>query len=60
MGCNKLKFILDNIREIKNSDKRIKMFEYLKNKADSNGVVFLQETHSCEKEEKKWNDDFKG
>ena len=53
MGCNKLKSILNNIREIKNSDKRIKIFEYLKNKADSNGVVFLQETHSCEKEGKK-------
>ena len=58
MGCNNIKFISDNFRGIKNSDKRIKIFQYLKNKVDSNGVVFLQEVHFCEKDEKKWN--FKG
>ena len=52
MGCNNIKFILNNISEIKNSDKRIKIFEYLKNKVDFNGVVFLKETHSCLKDKK--------
>ena len=52
MGCNNIKFISHNVRGIKNSDKRIKLFEYLKNKVDSNGVLFLQETHSSEKDEK--------
>ena len=52
MGCNNIKFISHNVRGIKNSDKRIKIFEYLKNKVDSNGVLFLQETHSCEKDKK--------
>ena len=56
MGFNNIKFISNNVRAIKNSDKRIKIFEYLKKKVNSNGVLFLQETHSCEKDEKKWND----
>ena len=59
MGCNNIKFISNNVRGIKNSDKRIKVFEYLKNKVDSNGMLFFQETHSCEKDEKKWNDNLK-
>ena len=60
MGFNNIKFISNNVRAIKNSDKRIKIFEYLKKKVNSNGVLFLQEKHSCEKDEKKWNDGFKG
>ena len=60
MGFNNIKFISNKVRGIKNSDKRIKIFEYLKNKVVSNGVVFLQETHSCEKDKKKWNGEFKG
>ena len=40
--------------------KRIKIFEYLKNYVTSNGVIFLQETHSSVKDEKLWNDEFEG
>ena len=39
---------------------RIKMFEYLKNKVLSSGIIFLQETHSCTGDEKQWSDEFKG
>ena len=53
MGCNNIKFISNNAQWIKNSDKRIKILEYLKNKVDSNRVLFFQETHSYEKDEKK-------
>ena len=60
MGCNNIQFISNNVQGIKNWDKRIKIFENLKSKVDSNEVLFLQETHSCEKDEKKGNDDFKG
>ena len=52
MGCTNIKFILDNIPGIQNSDKRIKIFEYLKNKFDSNRVAFFRVTHSCKKDEK--------
>ena len=60
MGCNNIKFVSNNVRGIKNSDKRIKIFEYLKNNADYNRVLFLQEPNSWEKDKKKWKDDFKG
>ena len=34
--------------------------QYLKDKIESNGVLFLQETHSEKKVEQKWKKDFKG
>ena len=46
MGCNNIKFVSNNVQGIKNSDKRIKIFEYLKNNADYNRVLFLQEPNS--------------
>ena len=52
MDFNNIKFILNNVRGIKNSEKRMKIFEFLKNKVDSNGMLFLQETKSCEKDKK--------
>ena len=50
MGCSNVKFIVNNIRGIKDSVKGIKIVDYLKNKVDFNGVLFLQEMHSCEKD----------
>lgn len=60
MGCKIIKFILSNARGIKNSHKKINTFYYLKNKVDSNRVLFLEFTHSCEIDEKTQNDDSKG
>ena len=60
MCCNNIKFISNNVREMKNSDRRIKVFEYLKSNVDSIRVLFLEETHSCEKDQIKLKDDFKG
>ena len=59
-SCNNIKFIPSTVWGIKKSSKRVKIFEYLKNKVGSNGVLYLQETHSREKDENKWNDEFKG
>ena len=42
------------------SQKRIKLFEYLKSYIATNGFVFLQETHSTFRDEKKWEDEFRG
>ena len=39
-------FISNNVKDIRSSDKRLKIFEYLKNNILHNGFVFLQETHS--------------
>ena len=37
-----------------------KIIEYLKNILESNGILFLQETHSISNDEKAWAGDFKG
>ena len=42
----KLHFISNNVEELQNSLKMIKIFEYLKKKLGSNGFLLLQETHS--------------
>ena len=51
-------FISNNVKGICSSEKRLKVFEYLKNNIHHNGFVFLQETHSLTQDEKKWKDDF--
>ena len=51
-------FISNNVKGICSSEKRLKIFEYLKNNIHHNGFVFLQETHSLTQDEKKWKDDF--
>ena len=52
-------FISNHVKGIRSSEKRLKIFEYLKNKIHHNGFVFLQETHSLTQDEKKWKVDFK-
>ena len=53
-------FISNNVKGLQNKTKRIKIFEYLKNNSLPNGVIFMQETHSCINDEKRWCDDFGG
>ena len=38
----------------------MKLFEYLKIYVATKGLVFLQETHSSIRDEKKWEDEFRG
>ena len=45
-------FISNNVEDIHSSEKRIKVFEYLKNNIHHSGSVFLQETHSLTQDEK--------
>ena len=52
--------ISNNVEGIKASEKRLKVFEYLKNNINDNGFIFLQETHSLSNDELKWKDDFGG
>ena len=53
-------FISNNVKEIQNSVKRIKLFEYLKSYVTGVGFIFLQEMHSCINDEIKWRDKFNG
>ena len=53
-------FISYIVKGIKASEKRLKLFEYLKNNINDNGFIFLQETHSLSNDELKWKDEFGG
>ena len=57
---NVITFISNNVKGIQTSQKRMKLFEYLKNYVATNGFVFIQETHSSIRDEKKWEDEFRG
>ena len=56
----KLNLISNNVKDLQSYKKQLKIFKYLKNKSCSNGILFLQETHSTEENEIKWIDDFNG
>ena len=60
MNSDSLKFISNNVRGIQKSEKRIKIFEYLKNSLSPNGFIFLQETHSSVDDEKRWCNELNG
>ena len=60
MNSGNLKFISGNVKGIKKSEKRIKVFENLKNSISPNGFIFLQETHSSVDDKKRWCDELNG
>ena len=45
MGYN-LNFLSNNVNWLNSSKKRIKVFEYFREKIANNGILFLEETHS--------------
>ena len=47
-------FISNNAKGIKAFEKRLKLFEYLRNNINNNGFVFLKEAHSSLKDKQKW------
>ena len=53
-------FVSNNVKGLQSSKKRLKLFEYFRNKISPNGIVFLQETHSTKNNEIKWKDEFRG
>ena len=57
---NQLIYLSNNVNGPLSSKKRIKIFEYFKDKVGNNGIVFLQETHSPEDTFNEWRDNFKG
>ena len=50
----------NNIKGLQSSKKRLKLFQYFKNKISPKGILFLQETHSSKVTEKIWTDEFNG
>ena len=59
MGYN-LNFLSNTVNWLNSSKKRIKMFEYHREKIVNNGILFLQETHSSLDIAINWHDNFKG
>ena len=50
---NSVNFITNNIKGVQSSKKRLKLMKHFNDKIGSNGVLFLQETHSDSKVEQK-------
>ena len=59
MANSKVCFIRNNVKGLQLSKKQLKLTGYQKNKIESNGVLFLQETHSVSDYENDWADDLK-
>ena len=55
MNSDNLKFISNNVKGTQKSEKRIKIFGYLKNNISPNGFIVLQETHSSVHDEKSFS-----
>ena len=53
-------FLSNNVKGLQSSKKRLKLFQYFKNKISPKGILFLQETHSSKVTEKIWTDEFNG
>ena len=51
-------FLSNNVKGLQSAKKRLKLFNFSKNKIGPKGILFLQETHSSVGTEK-WIDDFK-
>ena len=45
-------FLSNNVKGLRSSKKRLKLFQFFKNKISSKGILFLQETHSWKVTEK--------
>ena len=57
---NYIQFISNNVKGLQSLEKRIKIFEYLKNYISNSWFMFLRETHSIVFDEKRWQDELKG
>ena len=53
-------FLCNNVKGSKKSKKRLKLFQYFKNKIFPNGILLLQESHSTKEKEIKRKDKLYG
>ena len=51
-------FLTNNAKGLQSTKKRLKLFNFLKNKICRKGILVSQETHSSVEIKKKWTDDF--
>ena len=55
---SKLNFLSSNANGLRSSEKRIKVFEHLREKISGNGIIFHTRTHSSKDTFTEWKDDF--
>ena len=53
-------FLSNNVKGLQSSKKRLKLFQYFKNKVSPKDIFFLQDTHFSKVTEKIWSDEFNG
>ena len=51
-------FITHNVKGLGDKKKRQKQFRWLQDQVKHKGVIFMQETHSCNETQKKWIEEF--
>ena len=60
LNTSNFNILSNNLKGLKSSKKRLKLFQFFKNKISPKGILFLQETHSSKVMEKIWSDEFNG
>ena len=50
-------FISNNVKGLQDKYKRPKIFNYLKDNIKACGIIYMQETHSCDSNEKRWREE---
>ena len=60
LSTSNFNFLSSNVKGLQSSKKRLKFFQFFKNKISPKGILFLQETHSSKVTEKIWSDEFNG
>ena len=53
-------FLSNNVKGLQSSKKRLKLFQYFKNKISPKDILFLQETHPSKVTEKIYSHEFNG
>ena len=51
-------FVTHNVKGLGDKKKRLKQFKRLQDEVKNKGIIFIQETHSCEASHKKWINEF--
>ena len=60
LNTSDFNFLSNNVKGLQSSKKRLKVFQFFKNKISPKVILFLQETHSSKVTEKIWNDEVNG
>ena len=60
LNTSDFNFLSNNVKGLQSSKKRLKLFQFFKNKIRPKGILFLEETHSSKVTEKIWSVEFNG